>query len=167
MQPRFRLQCRNSIARSVPDMRVGVRIGLDLGSKRIGVARCDRDGLIAIPLTAFDAAGSWHDALRALLDEVDAIEIVVGIPVSLRGAEERAALDVRDRIAELKAAFPGLPIRGVDERMSSAVANRQLREAGHSSKSAREHVDALAAAGILEFALETERRTGEPAGELV
>lgn len=148
-------------------MRVGVRIGLDLGSKRIGVARCDRDGLLAIPLTAFDADGAWHGELRALLDEVEAIEIVVGIPVSLRGTEELAARNVRDRIAELKAAFPGLPIRGVDERLTSAVANRQLRDAGHSTKSARSHVDALAAAGILEFALETERRTGEPAGELL
>ena len=112
-----------------------------------------------------DAEGTWHSELRTLLDEVDAIEIVVGIPVSLRGAEELAAQQVRERIAELKAEFPGLPIRGVDERMTSAVAHRQLREAGHSAKSARAHIDALAAAGILEFALESERRTGQPAGE--
>ena len=165
MPLRFRQPCRNSIAHSGPDMRSGVRIGLDLGSKRIGVARCDREGLVAVPLTALDAEGAWHSELRTLLDEVDAIEIVVGIPVSLRGAEELAAQQVRERIAELKAEFPGLPIRGVDERMTSAVAHRQLREAGHSAKSARAHIDALAAAGILEFALESERRTGQPAGE--
>lgn len=148
-------------------MRSGVRIGLDLGSKRIGVARCDRDGLLAVPLTALDAEADWHSALRALLDEYQVIEVVVGIPVSLRGSKDIAAQAVLARVAELKTAFPGLPIRGVDERMTSAIANRQLREAGHSAKSARTHVDALAAAGILEFALETERRTGDAAGELL
>lgn len=148
-------------------MRVGVRLGLDIGSKRIGVARCDRDGLLAVPVIALDATADWKRALRSLLDEYEVFEIVVGIPVSLRGAEEVAAQQIRERVAEIKAEFPGLPIRGVDERMSSAAANKQLREAGHSTRSARTHVDSLAAAGILEFALEIERRTGQPAGELM
>ena len=148
-------------------MRPGVRIGLDLGSRRIGVARCDREALLAVPVTAFDADHDWHGQLRDLLDEFDAIELVVGIPVTLRGTEEQAAVEVRAKIQALKNAFPGLPIRGVDERLTSAVANRALREAGHSTRSARAHVDAVAAAGILEFALEVERRTGAPAGELL
>lgn len=148
-------------------MRSGVRLGLDIGTKRIGVARCDRDGLLAVPMSVLDAESDWLTTLGGLLDEYDVIEIVVGIPVSLRGEEEVAAIRMRERISALQAAFPGMPIRGVDERLSTATAHRQLRDAGHSTRSARVHVDALAAAGILEFALESERRTGEPAGELM
>lgn len=151
----------------VDDVRAGVRLGLDIGAKRVGVARCDREGLVAVPVTVLDATSDWHGELRTLLDEFEVMEVVVGIPVSLRGAEEQAAEAMREQIRRLKDAFPGLPMRGVDERLTSALALRQLRDAGHTTKTARPQVDALAAAGILDFALETERRTGSPAGELL
>lgn len=146
-------------------MRTGVRMGLDFGSRRIGVARSDRDGILATPMVALDAETDWIAKLHELLDDTEAIELVVGLPVSLRGAEEIAAQQVRLRIAELRSAFPELPIRVVDERLTSATANRRLQEGGHSTRSARTRVDAVAAAEILEFALEYERRTGTPAGE--
>ena len=170
MLKRSQRHCRNSIALLVPDavltMRTGVRIALDLGSKRIGVARSDRDGLLALPVTVLDAESDWHGELAALLDEQAVLEIVVGLPISLRGSEDVAAVAMRERIAALQVAFPGIPIRIVDERLTSSAANRQLRAAGHTAKSSRTIVDAVAAADLLEFALEFERRTGEPVGEL-
>lgn len=147
-------------------MRTGVRLCLDLGSKRIGVARSDRDGRIALPVTVLDADADWHTALATILAEQAVLEIVVGLPISLRGAEEVAAAMMRERITALQVAFPDTPIRLVDERLTSSAANRQLRAAGHDAKSSRTIVDAVAAADLLEFALESERRTGEPVGEL-
>lgn len=140
-------------------------MGLDLGSRRIGVARSDRDGILATPMVALEADTDWVAQLRALLDESEVMELVIGLPVSLRGTEELAAQQVRIRIAEIRKAIPDVPIRIVDERLTSATANRRLQETGHSTRDARTRVDAAAAAEILEFALEYERRTGTPAGE--
>ena len=148
-------------------MRSGVRIGLDFGSKRIGVARCDRDGLISLPLAVLEADGDWCSQLEVLVRESEPLEFVVGLPVSLRGRAELAVDSVHEQVRHLQAAFPQIPVRGVDERLSSATANRQLKEAGYSTRDARQLVDALAAAGILDFALDIERRTGSPAGELL
>ncbi len=147
-------------------MRAGVRIALDMGAVRIGVARCDRDGIMAVPERTIDArAEDWTDQVRAIVDEYAPIEIVVGDPVSLRGKAEVASASVRSRAEVLARSVPDLPVRLVDERLTTAGAMRQLRETGKNTKQARRHIDAQAAVGILEFALEYERRTGQPAGE--
>lgn len=147
-------------------MRAGVRLALDMGAKRIGVARCDRDGIMALPVDTVDATTEqWLVRVRDLVLEYEPMEIVIGDPVSLRGVAELASAAVRERAQQLHAFLPGLPIRLVDERLSTATALRQLRDAGRDAKAARSRVDAAAAVGILEFALETERRTGSAAGE--
>lgn len=149
-------------------MRAGVRVALDLGAKRIGVARCDRDGILAVPVTTIDAsAPAWIDAVRAVVAESSPIELIVGNPVSLRGRDELASQAVRERVAAIAEALPGMPIRLVDERLSTASAMRQLRDIGKSTKDARGIIDVQAAIGILEFALESERRTGQAPGELL
>ncbi len=145
-------------------MRTGVRIAIDPGMKRIGVARCDRDGILAVPLATLDA-DNWVDSLLALVVEYEPIELLIGNPVSLRGVDELASSLVRERVAPLVERLPNLPIRFVDERLSTATALKQLQAAGKNAKEARKFVDAAAAVGILEFALEFERRTGHPAGE--
>lgn len=149
-------------------MRAGVRLALDMGAKRIGVARCDRDGIMALPLDTVDAAATdWPQRIVALVTEYEPIELVIGNPVSLRGTDELASQTVRQRVHELRGLLPGLPMRLVDERLTTASALRQLREAGRDARAAKSRVDAVAAVGILEFALEIERRSGEPAGEPV
>lgn len=149
-------------------MRTGVRLALDMGAKRIGVARCDRDAIMALPLDTIDAVDpGWKQRIAAFVEEYDAIEIVVGNPVSLRGADELASRSVRDRVALLREVLPAIPIRLVDERLTTASALRQLREAGRDARAAKSRVDAAAAVGILEFALDIERRSGAPAGESV
>ena len=149
-------------------MRAGVRIALDMGAKRIGVARCDRDGIMALPLDTIDATDAqWMQRVFMLVNEYEAIEVVVGNPVSLRGVAEQASMSVRDRAVQLQAILADVPIRLVDERLTTATALRQLREAGRDARAAKSRVDAAAAVGILEFALDVERRSGQPAGELL
>ena len=149
-------------------MRSGVRIALDIGARRIGVARCDRDGILAVPEATLDAADAgWIDAVAALVAEYDPIELVVGRPVTLRGTDELAVQAVLIQVAALHERLQTLPIRLVDERLTTAASMRALREAGRSTRTARAVIDAAAAVAILEFALETERRTGAPAGSLV
>jgi putative Holliday junction resolvase len=147
-------------------VRAGVRLALDMGARRIGVARCDREAIMAVPLDTIDASTpEWTNRVQALVAEYEPIELVIGNPVSLRGTAEWASASVRERAQQLQQALPDLPIRLVDERLTTATALRQLREAGRDSRAAKSRVDAAAAVGILEFALEVERRSGAPAGE--
>lgn len=147
-------------------MRSGVRLALDLGARRIGVARCDREAIMAVPVGTLDAAAAdWVQQVVALVQEHEPMELVIGDPLSLRGTSDVASQSVRDRAVLLSQALPGLPIRLVDERLTTAAAQRQLHGAGRDVRSSREVIDVQAAVGILEFALEYERRTGQPAGE--
>lgn len=147
-------------------MRPGVRIALDIGARRIGVARCDRDCIMAVPVGVIDAtAPDWTRQVSLLVAEYEPIELVIGNPVSLRGQDELASASVRERVLDLAGAVPSLPIRLVDERLTTATAAKQLQQAGKRAKEARAMIDAQAAVGILEFALESERRTNQPAGE--
>lgn len=120
---------------------------------------------MALPLDTIDADSDWIARVQSLAAEYEPIELIVGNPVSLRGTAELASESVRARATLLQAAVPEIPIRLVDERLTTATALRQLREAGRDARAAKSRVDAAAAVGILEFALEIERRTGAPAGE--
>ena len=148
-------------------MRRGVRIGVDVGDVRIGVARSDPSGLIASPVETV-AAGPGHLArLRALALEDDALEIVVGLPRSLSGGEGPAAAKVRGFASGLaRAVFP-VPVRLCDERLSTVTAEAVLRERGKKGQKRRAVVDQAAAVVILQNALDTERGTGAAPGELV
>ena len=147
--------------------RPGVRLALDWGQARIGVAACDPAGTLAYPVEAVPAGPGAVARLVALVDEYEPIEIVVGLPRSLSGGEGPAAATVRAQVAELVSAVAPLPVRLVDERLSTVTAAQRLREAGRSAKRQRSRIDAAAAAGILEHALDTERHRGIPPGELL
>ena len=94
------------------------------------------------------------------------MEVLVGLPTSLSGTEGPAAVKARERAARLAAATP-IPVRLVDERLSTVTASRRLREGGRRAREQRSVIDAAAAAGILEHALEVERSQDAPPGELV
>jgi len=147
-------------------MRLGVRLALDMGAKRIGVARCDRECILSMPAGTIDASQpDWPSRVQALVAEHAPIEVLVGNPVTLRGGEEIASASVRERTSVLKALLPEIRFRLVDERLTTANALRQLREAGRDARAAKSRIDAAAAVGILEFALDVERRTGAAPGE--
>jgi putative Holliday junction resolvase len=148
-------------------MRHGVRLAVDPGSVRIGVARSDRSGIIATPVTVVRRGKGDLDALASLAAAEEAIEILVGLPTSLSGREGAAAATARQFAADLAARVTPLPVRLVDERFTTATAHAALRAGGHDSRARRQTVDAAAAAVLLEAALESERRTGSVPGELV
>lgn len=148
-------------------MRAGVRLGVDVGSVRIGVARCDPGGLLASPLdTVRRGAGDLTELVR-LAAENEVIEVVVGLAIGLRGAEGKAAADGRRFATALAGRLAPVPVRLVDERFTTVLAHAALQQGGLDSRARRQAVDKAAAALLLQGALDAERATGEPAGQLV
>ena len=144
-----------------------MRLALDPGSVRIGVARCDPGAMLATPLTVLRRGKGDLDALASLAEAQDAMEILVGLPKSLSGREGPAAVTAKQFAADLAARVAPLPVRLVDERFTTATAHDALRAGGHDSRARRHSVDSAAAAVLLEAALESERRTGDAPGDLV
>lgn len=147
-------------------MRHGVRIALDLGLSRIGVAKCDPDGILASPLDVWQPA-DLESKLSILSQELNPIEIIVGLPVDLRGETGVAANKVKEQVQNLSSTMPALMFRLVDERMTTRVARGQLRENGHTTRTDKALIDAVAASVLLEDALEYERRNGTPPGQVL
>lgn len=146
-------------------MREGVRLAVDVGSVRVGVARSDPGGILASPLTVLRSGRL--DELATLVAGADAIEVIVGLPTSLSGREGAAAAAARGFAAELASRLAPVPVRLVDERFTTTQAHDALRRGGKDSRARRGTVDAAAAAVLLQAALDTERATGNPPGQLV
>ncbi|HYB48791.1 MAG TPA: Holliday junction resolvase RuvX, partial [Streptosporangiaceae bacterium] len=143
---------------------------VDVGSVRVGVARSDPGGILASPLTVLRSGPGQRaelDALAALAASADAIEVIVGLPTSLSGREGAAAAAARRFAADLAARLAPVPVRLVDERFTTAEAHGALRRGGKDSRARRRVVDAAAAAILLQAALDAERATERPPGQLV
>jgi putative Holliday junction resolvase len=149
--------------------RIGVRLALDWGQARIGVAACDAHGTLAYPVETIQNVDepSVLRRLRELVVEYEPIEIVFGLPRHLGGAEGASASMIRNRAVWVARSFGGIAVRLVDERLTTVMASRQLRESGRSSKHQRAVIDQVAAVAILEQSLEIERVSGRPGGELI
>ena len=147
-------------------MRSGVRLALDWGRARIGVAACDPSEILAHPVETVQNDQRALVRLAALAAEYQPIEIVFGLPKTLAGTESHAALALREAAARVQAHM-GLPLRLVDERLSTAAASRQLHAAGRNTRRQRQVIDQAAAVAILTAALDTERTTGTAPGELL
>ena len=148
-------------------MRKGVRLAIDLGSARIGVARSDPDGWLASPLTTVTRGRGDLARLAELTEASDAIEVIVGLPTTLSGRPGQAALDTRAFARGLARRLAPVPVRLLDERFTTVTAHDALRTAGRDSRARRTIVDQAAAAVLLQSALDSERSTGRPAGEPV
>lgn len=149
-------------------VRSGVRLAVDVGTVRVGVAVSDPAGLLATPVTVLrrDARrGQDLDELAALVAEREPIEVLVGLPRSLSGNDGKAAEIARDYAARLAQRIAPVDVRLVDERLSTVQAERGLQAAGVRSKAARGVIDAAAAVVILQHALDAERATGTIPGE--
>lgn len=147
-------------------MRPGVRIALDVGTVRIGVARSDAIGMLAVPLDAVPAGDASVDAVCALIEEWAAIEVVVGLPLHLSGDEGASALMAREWAGSL-ASRVDIPVRMVDERLSTVQAQRALRAGGRSSRQSRAVIDSASAVMVLQSVLDAEQASGRVAGEVV
>ena len=150
--------------------RRGVRLGVDVGNARVGVAASDASGVFAHPVgtLARDLEGDADvDAIVALVDELNAIEVVVGLPRLLSGEEGDAARIARAYAGRLAARLGTVGVRMVDERLTTVDAHRRLRASGVPGRGQRAVVDQAAAVLILQSALDTEARSGRPAGETI
>jgi putative Holliday junction resolvase len=148
-------------------VRHGVRLGVDVGSVRIGVARSDPSGLLATPVETVRTGKGDLDRIAAIAAEHEAVEIVVGLPTSLSGREGRAAEVARAFAARLAARLAPTPIRMLDERLTTVTAQQRLSASGVRAKNQRAVVDQAAAVVILQAALDSERATGGPVGRPV
>ena len=135
-------------------------LGLDIGEARIGVALCDPSELLASPVTAIERTNesSDLDELIRLVREHDAGEIVVGLPLSLSGSMGDQAHRTRGFADRLSKHVP-IPVKMVDERLSTVQAERMLRESGVEPSRDRGRADAAAAAIILQSYLDSGRAT--------
>lgn len=150
-------------------MRRGRRLGVDVGDVRIGVALSDPDGLIATPVETVARGRGDLARLRELVVEHEVLEVVLGLPRSLSGGEGPAAAKARTFADTLVGAVAGTgaSLRLCDERLSTVSAENVLRQQGRKGKKRRAVVDQAAAVVILQNALDTERATGRPPGEVV
>ncbi|GAA5027388.1 Holliday junction resolvase RuvX [Microbacterium fluvii] len=143
--------------------RRGVRLGIDVGRARVGVARCDPDGMLATPVETVPRDDASVARVLALSVELDAVEVLVGLPLNMQGDDTASTHDAREFAAALASAGD-LPVRLVDERLSTVSAHAQLRQAGRSQRSSRSIVDQVAAVVLLQQALDVEKSTGRPPG---
>ncbi|MBL8926839.1 MAG: Holliday junction resolvase RuvX [Pseudonocardia sp.] len=136
-------------------------LGIDVGSVRVGVALSDPDGVLATPLAtvARDAArGSDLDTIAGLVAEHDVVGVVVGLPRTLAGREGPAAEAAREYATALAARLDGdVPVAFSDERLTTVVATRQMRESGRKGRRQRVVVDQVAAVAILQGWLDARR----------
>ncbi|MCV7434111.1 Holliday junction resolvase RuvX [Mycolicibacterium bacteremicum] len=137
----------------------GRRLGVDVGTVRIGVAASDPDGILATPLETVkrERTGRHLRRLATLVEDHGAVEVIVGLPRTLAdrsGSSAQDAVEVADKLAELIAP---VPVRLADERLTTVSAQRALRDAGVRAKNQRAMVDQVAAVGILQTWLDQRR----------
>jgi len=149
-------------------VRSGVRVGIDVGKVRIGVSRSDLHGMLATPVETVARSEDAADRRRIaqIVSELEAFEVIVGLPLALSGARTASTADAVG-FAESLASEVDVPVRMVDERLSTVSATSALRASGRNTKKARPVVDQVAATIILQHALDAERATGRPPGDTV
>lgn len=145
----------------------GGRLGIDWGKARIGVAACNRGTTLAYPVETVPAGAEELQRLVALVGEYEPGAIYVGLPLTLAGERQQAAQFTTAKAVALAELVAPLPVRLIDERMSTASASRTLSGAGHRVKQQRRIIDQAAAVEILQRAIEWEERTRSLAGESV
>ncbi|WP_284974547.1 Holliday junction resolvase RuvX [Arthrobacter sp. efr-133-TYG-104] len=152
----------------------GVKVGVDVGTVRVGVAICDPDGILATPFKTVLRDTKKNSDVRYLVKqaaELAAVQIFVGLPRTMKGDERGSAQMASDYaqalVSELQRAGLDVPVNLVDERLSTVTAHRNLHEAGMSSKNHRKVVDQVAAAGILQHAIDMQKARGTDVGRRV
>lgn len=143
--------------------RRGVRLGIDVGRARIGVARCDPDGILAVPVETVPRDDAAVARIAQLVAEHQPIELLVGLPINLRGQDTPSTIDARDFALAVRGVC-ALPVRMIDERLSTVTAHQALRASGRRQRESRGVVDQAAAVVLLQHAIDTEKNTGAPAG---
>jgi putative Holliday junction resolvase len=150
-------------------MRIGRRLAVDVGRVRLGIALCDQEGILASPLDAVTRSAELSETISSLANLVDThgvIEVYVGDPLSLSGKETDSTSDARSVAAELSQSI-SIPVRLIDERLTTVTAATKLRASGISAKDSKSIIDSASAVEILESALSFEKNSGVAPGVLV
>jgi putative holliday junction resolvase len=138
-------------------MQRGRRIAFDYGDARIGVAASDADSILVSPLTTLSTSSKTIvKEISMIFQDVDPVVIYVGKPTNLNGMDSIATSKAIDFVEELKK-ITQIPIKLIDERMSTVSASKSLRQAGIDAKSSKSIIDMAAAVAILEFAISIEK----------
>lgn len=152
----------------------GIKLGVDVGTVRVGVAVCDRDAILATPLKTLDRNPKKNSdvlVIASLVEELGAVQVIVGLPRTMKGEEHASARMATEYaellVRELESRGLDVPVNLVDERLSSVTAHRNLHEAGMSSRNHRKVVDQVAAAGILQHAIDMQKARGTDVGSRV
>jgi len=138
-------------------------LGIDLGSKRIGIATSDRSGTIATPYTVLLRCGSMggdHRNIAKMVVEEEAEAVIVGLPLNMDGSEGKAAQAARVEAARM-ATVVGVPVHVHDERLTTVEADRVLMEQKMNAQARRRVVDKVAAAVMLQSWLDTQAHQAE------
>lgn len=134
-------------------------IGIDLGSKRVGVAVSDASGTLASPLTVIQRSGDQardHQAIVELVAQEEAEKVVVGMPLSLSGRAGPAARAAAEEVVALALVVP-VPVETYDERLTTVSADRSMMEMNMKADARRRVVDKVAAAVMLQSWLDGSR----------
>lgn len=151
-----------------------MRLGIDVGRARVGVARSDFHGVLATPVETVTRSATGESDVNRILEiasELDAFEFVVGLPLSLSGGSTPSTADAEDfavrclRAAE--AANHAISVRMIDERLTTVSAQSALHRTGRNTKNSRPVIDQVAAVILLQHALDSERSSGRPPGSVV
>ena len=147
-------------------MERGSRLAIDVGTVRIGLAVSDPDSIVSTPLPALVRSKLLVESLQeilSLISENGVIEVYVGDPLSLSGVETASTQDARKFALQL-AELTSVPVRLVDERLTTVTASAKLRLNGKNAKAAKSLIDSASAVEILEQALNVSKQSGKPAG---
>ena len=144
----------------------GVRLSVDVGTVRVGVARCDRDQIMASPVATLSGEETAIEELIAIAKEYGAELIYVGKPISLSQGHT-ASTEMAIAFAQHMASASTIPVHLVDERLTTVSAQTQLHASGKSAKQSKNVIDQIAAVVLLDHAMAIEKSTGNLAGELV
>ena len=137
-------------------MTFGRRLGIDYGKARVGIAICDRDGLVVTPVQTLKNDGKILSQIAELIREYEPVGIYLGKPKHLAGLDGSSVEMVAVFAEQLVNSF-NLPITYVDERLTSSHAEKLLKAAGKSSRESRGLIDQLAAVAILELGIDIEK----------
>lgn len=137
-------------------------LAIDYGERRIGLAISDELGIIASGIGTIDNDTTLLTRLVALVRERDVARIVVGLPLTLRGTEEKLAVTVHAFVEQLRTATE-TPVHLFDERFTSSLATQAIRDMGVGRKKRRDKrkIDEVAAVILLQGYLDACSRAGE------
>jgi putative Holliday junction resolvase len=129
---------------------------VDVGRVRVGVAATDPEGLMAFPVETLVRGEDTADRIAAIVEDRGIVAVFVGLPLTLAGEEGAAVRDSREFAGVLSQRL-GIPVRLIDERLSTSTASAALREAGLDARRQRPVIDQAAATVILEAVLDGEK----------